>query len=171
MHVLMLSLMLSTAPTPVEQAKSAVDPFKKALKEALLKALETSPESAIDVCRKRAPELARAASTGNVTVGRSALKLRNPANAPKPWLEKAMAELASEKSGSEAHRVVTLSDGTVGYAEAIWMASPCLACHGKSLAPELAAKLKTAFPKDAATGFAQGDFRGVFWAEVKPQKP
>ena len=61
MNALVLSLMLAASPTPVEQAKSAVHPFKRALKETLLKALETSPEAAIDVCSKRAPELAKAA--------------------------------------------------------------------------------------------------------------
>lgn len=165
MNLFLLSLML--AATPVEQAKSAVNPFKKNLKETLTKAMETSPEAAIEVCSKRAPELAKEASTSNVTVGRSALKLRNPKNAPRPWLEKAMAELATEKSGSEASRVVTLPDGTVGYAEAIWTAAPCLVCHGKTIAPGVDAKLKAAYPNDVARGFSEGDFRGVFWAEVK----
>lgn len=165
MNLFLLSLML--AATPVEQAKSAVNPFKKNLKETLTKAMETSPEAAIEVCSKRAPELAKEASTSNVTVGRSALKLRNSKNAPRPWLEKAMAELATEKSGSEASRVVTLPDGTVGYAEAIWTAAPCLVCHGKTIAPGVDAKLKAAYPNDVARGFSEGDFRGVFWAEVK----
>ncbi len=166
MNLFFLSLVL--AATPVEQAKSAVNPFKKTLKETLTKALEKSPEAAIDVCSKRAPELAKEASTAKVTVGRSALKLRNPKNAPKPWLEKVMAELATEKSGTEASRTVTLPDGTVGYAEAIWTAAPCLVCHGKTIAPGIEAKLKAAYPTDAARGFNEGDFRGVFWAEVKP---
>lgn len=100
-------------------------------------------------------------------MGRSALKLRNSKNAPKPWLEKVMAELATEKSGSEASRVVTFPDGTVGYAEAIWTGAPCLVCHGKTIAPGLEAKLKAAYPNDVARGFSEGDFRGVFWAEVK----
>lgn len=166
-----LSFVLFAAPTPLEQAKAAVNPFKKTLKETLFKALETSPDAALDVCSKRAPELAKEASSATVTVGRSAFKLRNPANAPKPWLEKAMTELAKEKSGTETHRLVTLPDGTVGYAEPIWLAPPCLVCHGKTIAPSLDAKLKTTYPNDAARGFEAGDFRGVFWAEVKPQKP
>jgi hypothetical protein len=170
MSALVIALMLTAAPSPVEQAKAAVNPFKKTLKETLFKSLEVSPEAAIDVCRKRAPELAKEASTATVTVGRSALKLRSADNAAKPWLSKVMAELAKEKSGTEAQRVVTLPDGTVGYAEAIWTAAPCLVCHGKSIAPGLAAKLKSAYPGDAATGFAEGDFRGVFWAEVKVPK-
>ena len=79
-----------------------------------------------------------------------------------------MAELSREKSGSAAHRVVTLSDGSVGYAEAIWLAPQCLVCHGKALTPEISAALTAAYPGDVATGFEVGDFRGVFWAELKP---
>ncbi len=182
MPVLILYALLGSSPTPadapapvsppaVEQAKAALGPFKKTLKETLLKALETSPESAIDVCRKRAPELAATASTPTVTVGRSALKLRNSGNAPRAWVQQVMAELAKEKSGSEASRTVRLPDGTVGYAEAIWTGAPCLVCHGKTVAPGLEAKLKAAYPTDAARGFSEGDFRGVFWAEVKPARP
>ena len=173
MKALLLSLTLASAatPTPVEQAKAAVNPFKKALKETLFKALETSAEAAIDVCSKRAPDLAKEASSGTITVGRSTFKLRNPSNAPMAWLSKAIAELAKEKSGSEASRVVTLPDGTVGYAEAIWVAPQCLVCHGKTIAPPLAAKLRAAYPNDAARGYEMGDFRGVYWAEVKPPKP
>lgn len=78
-----------------------------------------------------------------------------------------MAELSTEKSGTEVQRVVTLPDGTIGYAEAIWTAPPCLVCHGKTIGPQLEAKLKAAYPNDAASGLADGDFRGVFWAEVK----
>ena len=99
------------------------------------------------------------------------MKLRNEKNAAKPWVAKAMAELAQEKKGTEAHRIVTFPDGTLGYAEAIWVTLPCLVCHGQEVAPTLDAKLKKAYPNDAARGFELGDFRGVFWAEVKSQKP
>ena len=181
MHTLILCTLLANSPAPAaapapavaapfEQARAALGPFKKALKETLLKALETSPESAIDVCRKRAPELAAAANTPTVTVGRSALKLRNATNAPPPWVQQVMVELAKEKSGTDASRTVALANGTVGYAEAIWTGAPCLVCHGTSVTPALEAKLKAAYPKDSARGFSEGDFRGVFWAEVRPTK-
>lgn len=155
----------------VERARTAVNPFKGALKDALMKALETSPEAAIEVCTKRAPELAKEASKDGVTVGRSAFKLRNEANAPKPWVTDAMKELSKEKSNTPAFRVVKLKDGRVGYAEAIWTGAMCLACHGEKIAKPVEDKLKAAYPKDAARGFKEGDFRGVFWAELDaPQK-
>lgn len=171
MNLLVTLLVLASAPSELEQAKAALAPFKQSLKETLLKALSKSPEEAIEVCATRAPQLAKDASSSTVRVGRSAFKLRNDKNAPTPWVQKAMRELALEKSGSEAHRMVTLPDGTVGYAEAIWVAPPCLVCHGKAVSPTVEAKLQKAYPNDAARGFEVGDFRGVFWAEVKSQKP
>lgn len=165
---MLLALTLLLSATPVEDAKAALAPFKKTLKETLMTELAKSPEAALDVCSVRAPELAKDASTSRVTVGRSSTKLRNAgANAPKAWLVPLMAELSKEKSGAETFKTVTLPDGTTGYAEPIWVAAPCLVCHGKTLAPALEAKLKAKYPNDVARGYELGDFRGVFWAEVK----
>lgn len=168
---LLLSLCLAAEPAPTPtppeaRAQAALAPFKKSLKEALLTAMAKSPEHAIDVCEKEAPALAAKHSGAGMALGRSAFKLRNPKNAPPAWLEAAMASLSKEKSGAEAFRVTKLPDGRVGYAEAIWIAPPCLVCHGVTIAPALEAKLSKAYPKDAARGFALGDFRGVFWAEL-----
>jgi hypothetical protein len=41
----------------------------------------------------------------------------------------------------------------------------CLVCHGETLAPEIAAQIAAQYPEDQATGFADGDLRGVFWVE------
>ena len=153
-------------PAVVGRAQSSLAPYKGALKDALQKAMAESPEAAIDVCAKRAPELAAEHSKNGATLGRSAIKLRNPSNAARPWLEPAMARLAKAPSGSDAHEVVALEGGRSAYAEAIWVGPQCLACHGDPIAPNLASKLDAKYPKDAARGFKQGDFRGVFWVEL-----
>ena len=41
----------------------------------------------------------------------------------------------------------------------------CLTCHGTELDPAIAAQIAASYPADEATGFAAGDFRGVFWVE------
>jgi hypothetical protein len=48
----------------------------------------------------------------------------------------------------------------------------CLTCHGdpKSFSPELKEALGKHYPADQATGFKDGDLRGVFWARV-PRAP
>lgn len=150
----------------VTKAQASLAPFKSSLKGALQKAMAESPEAAIEVCAKRAPELATEHSQGGVTLGRSAEKLRNPANAPRPWLAPVMARLAKAQSGTDAHEVVALDGNRRGYAEAIWIGPQCLTCHGENISPSIATKLDARYPKDAARGFKQGDFRGVFWVEV-----
>ena len=153
------------------RARAAIGPFKGALKAALGSAMAESLPAAIDVCAKRAPELARQASRDGVTVGRSALRLRNPENAPRSWLAPVIAELAEAPSDSDASKVVSLPDGRAGYAEAIWLGPACLLCHGAAVAPDVSAEIRRRYPNDAATGFAVGDFRGVFWAELDATSP
>ena len=161
------------APTDAEvttRAQAQLAPFKKSLKQTLVTELAKSPVSAIDVCAKKAPELAREASKDGVTVGRSSPRLRNPANAAPVWLVPVMDDLSHAEKGTPANRVVDLGGGKRGYAEAIWTDAPCVICHGATIAPEIEAELALRYPTDAARGFALGDFRGVFWAELKPEK-
>jgi hypothetical protein len=171
MHTTLLLVLLAGAPdaaatAAIQPARQALLPFKGALKGALTKAMETSPVAAVEVCSRRAPELAKEHSTASVTVGRAAARRRNPDNAGPAWLEAPMAALAREPSGTDAFRVVALPGGRTGYAEAIWTQPMCLTCHGEALSPEVSGAIRAAYPKDAATGFKAGEFRGVFWAEL-----
>jgi hypothetical protein len=47
------------------------------------------------------------------------------------------------------------------YLRAIVMQSVCLACHGTTLAPEIATAIAREYPQDAATGFETGELRGA----------
>lgn len=156
----------------IARANAAITPFKKQLSEALMSALQhAGPLAAIDVCAEAAPRLAKEASSQDVVVGRSALKLRNPSNAARDWLEPVLSELAQLPSAEGAQRVVPLPDNRVGYAEAIVLKPPCVVCHGPAVAPELAAAIKARYPRDQATGFETGQLRGVFWAELALRGP
>jgi len=151
----------------IGQATAAIQPFKKKLSEALTGAIaQGGPLAAIDVCREQAPRLAAEASTPALTVGRSALKLRNPGNAARDWLKPVLGELAALPSAEGKQRVVRLDAQRFGYVEAITLKPPCATCHGSELAAPLAAKIKERYPQDQATGFQPGQLRGVFWAEV-----
>lgn len=150
----------------VRTAKAALAPFSAALKGALQKAMAESPEAAVEVCATTAPALASAHASPGVTLGRSAVKLRNEANAARPWLVPVMDRLAKAPSGTDAHELVALGDGRQGYAEAIWTAPMCLTCHGDAVSPSLAAKIDARYPHDGARGFHAGEFRGVYWAEL-----
>lgn len=148
-----------------EAGAAAVLPFKRSLKGALVAGLEEGPVNAISVCRVEAPSLAEKASRGGTRVGRTSSKLRNPANAPKPWM-KPLLERYEKDPESREPAVVVIDEQTVGYVEAIFVQPLCLTCHGESLAPELAAKIGELYPDDQAVGYVAGDLRGVFWAEL-----
>jgi len=46
----------------------------------------------------------------------------------------------------------------------------CLKCHGTNIDPKIAETIKKFYPKDQATGFKEGDLRGVIVAEIKKQE-
>ena len=143
----------------------AVLPLKKSLKGALVSGLENGPVAAVSTCQIEAPKLAAEASLGGVTVGRSSRKLRNPSNAAKPWMQPILDVYETDPERREP-AVAAIDKNTVGYAEPIFMQPLCVTCHGADLAPDLQAKLDELYPTDQATGYAAGDFRGIFWAEL-----
>jgi hypothetical protein len=61
-----------------------------------------------------------------------------------------------------------LPSGGVGDAEPIYNQPLCLTCHGETIDPELRARIRDLYPRDRATGFRDGDLRGVFWVEFSP---
>lgn len=148
-----------------EAGAEAVLPFKKGLKGALVAGLEDGPVSAIAACRVEAPKLAANASSESVRVGRTSGKLRNPANAPKPWMKPLLERYETDPEDREP-AVVLIDEHTVGYVEPIFMQPLCVTCHGADLAPDLEAKLDELYPGDQARGYVAGDLRGVFWAEL-----
>ena len=139
-------------------------PFKKDLKQALQSGMQEGPIEAISACRIKAPEIAAAISVNGVMVGRSSHRLRNPANAAPEWVAPILELFVADPAKRVPH-VTELGDGRVGYVEPIRIQPMCLACHGETVAPELEAKLLELYPDDNATGFRDGDLRGVFWAE------
>jgi len=143
----------------------SVLPFKQSLKGALVSGLEDGPVAAISACRVDAPRLAAEASLGAVKVGRASGKLRNPSNAAKPWMQAILDVYETDPERREP-AVVAIDKKTVGYAEPIFMQPLCVTCHGANFAPELQTKLDELYPTDQATGYAAGDFRGIFWAEL-----
>lgn len=168
----MLALLIvgcTEAPAPVDKAARGAEllaPFKADLKTALLQGMESGPADAVTVCRDRAPQIAAALSVDGVSMGRSSHRLRNPVNAPQDWLAPIVAGFADGTFGL-APQVVDIGDGRTGYVEPIVLQPLCLTCHGTEVQPELAARIAELYPDDAATGFAAGDVRGVFWVEYR----
>ncbi len=140
------------------------------LKAELGRALASGgPAAAIEVCRVRAPEIAAQLSKeSGATVSRTALRVRNPANAPddlqRAILEQFSADLESGKAPMPLEAAVDINRGGSiehRYMRAIPMDAVCSTCHGKALAADVSAAIAKAYPKDQATGFEPGQLRGA----------
>lgn len=162
------ALAAAAAPEdPAAAGREIAGNFGSELKAALVGAMaEGGPVAAVDVCKIRAPAIAREASASSgAQVGRTALKVRNPANAPDAVERSVMEAFALQLAGSgEAvpEKVVRLEDGSVRYMRAIVTQPPCLACHGSDLSPTVAGIIDARYPEDQARGFEVGELRGAF---------
>ena len=154
-----------------KEAKAASMQLGKTLKGELMTAMsEGGPEQAIEVCHKRAPEIATAISKEKgITIGRVSLKNRNPNNAPNAWQTKVLEDFLRRKEAGESPKELVHLGGyadkkTVEYRfmKAIPTQSLCLSCHGKNIDPELKKKINSLYPEDKAIGFEEGDIRGAF---------
>ena len=159
-----LAALAQEGTDPAEQGAALLAPFKANLKSALMEGMQGGPAVAIEVCSEDAPRIAASLSVNGVRMGRSSQKLRNPDNAPPEWLVPVLEAYASEE-GELTPTVVGIDDERTGYAEPIRVQPMCLTCHGKNPQPDIAARLEALYPEDAATGFSEGDLRGVFWVE------
>jgi mono/diheme cytochrome c family protein len=144
--------------------------LQQALGARLTAALgERGPVGAIEVCSLEAPEIAARLSTSSgAAVGRTSLRVRNPANEPDDEARTTLErfELAWQRDASappEDFAVAT--DGSARYMRAIPTQPLCVTCHGPAIAPELAAAIAERYPTDRATGFAPGSLRGAFLIE------
>ncbi len=167
-------------PEPTEndiyEARAAARRLGSALKTRLVAAMqEGGPQAGVAVCAEEAPDIARrlSAETG-VTVGRTALRVRNPQNAPDPWERRQIETFMTQQQAGadparlEASTINTGPDGTFfRWAKPILMDAPCTVCHGKAINSDLYADIKAIYPDDKATGFAPGEIRGIFTVKKK----
>jgi len=152
------------------EAKEIVQGFFKELKGTLVSAMkEKGPAGAVDVCHTKAQEITAKHNREGWKVGRTALKLRNPKNAPDAW-EKAVLEEFDKKisEGADPKKLVKAEiveeDGkkVFRFMKAIPTMKPCLTCHGEKVKEEVLAVIRKHYPQDQATGFKLGQLRGAF---------
>jgi hypothetical protein len=158
----------SGAPDHAAEGRAIAGQFGEQLRTALQEAMAAGgPLAAIRVCNEDAPRIAAAAAErSGATVGRTSLKLRNPANRPdaheRKVLEEFAATVAAGAGGPPPARLDTLEDGRLRFMSAIIVQPPCLACHGEALAPPVAEAIDALYPDDQARGYQVGELRGAF---------
>jgi hypothetical protein len=125
--------------------------------------------AAVDVCATEAAGIARDQSAASgVRMGRTSDRLRNPGNAPPAWARTFVLLSSGEKAKDVAPLAVDLGV-EVGVLLPIAVRPACLGCHGPAagIAPKVKETLTARYPRDQATGYADGDFRGFLWVESR----
>jgi len=155
-----------------QEARQHMKAFGGSLKKTLKSAMrEGGPVNAMEVCNIDAPHITAAHSDEKAwKMGRTSLKLRNPANAPDAWELKVLNTFEQRKQQGESIKKmeffeVIKQDGksTFRYMKAIPTAGLCLTCHGGAeVKAPVVAKLHRLYPQDQARGFKAGDIRGAF---------
>lgn len=146
------------AETRAAQATSAL---MKTLLGEMMQAMQSGkPEQALHVCAEVAQDItARVGKEQGVNIRRTALKVRNPKNAPdayeQQWMENAV------KAGKTVGTSAEVVDGELRYVRPIYLGKLCVACHGTALSEPVKAALNQHYPNDQATGFRPNDFRGI----------
>jgi len=146
-----------------------------ALKGELKKALQTDPSGlkALDFCANKAMQITKEVNSKlpeGASVRRTALKFRNQKNTPDPIDEGVMEvfEKAAKEHKLTPQNIIKIDDGNfTRYYKPLLTQEVCLKCHGENVSDDLKAKIKELYPNDKATGFKNGDFRGVIVSRVK----
>lgn len=148
--------------TKVARAKKAIKTLGGTLQSALKGSLPAGAPAALKACHAIAPT-----ATGGdegVKVGRTSSRLRNPKNTAPKWVSPL---LKSFENGTTASALtVARPNGGVGVVTPIRLQPVCVQCHGSAISDPVKSELSKLYPSDQATGYAPGELRGVFWAEV-----
>jgi len=159
----------SAADQPLlEESRSLTEEFGGRLSAELKAAIEAGgPTAAIDVCKSVAPQIASDLSrTSGAKIGRTSLRIRNPANAPEPWQVEVLRRFDEQAAAGDAEDPLEYfepdSAGGARYMKAIRMAPLCVVCHGPELPDDVRASLDNNYAYDQAVGYGIGDVRGAF---------
>ncbi|MCH9739943.1 MAG: DUF3365 domain-containing protein [Epsilonproteobacteria bacterium] len=154
----------------IEQGMVHIDGFMGTLQPTLVNALKDDKThlTAMGVCSAMAMEMTDSynAGTTDTKVRRTALKYRNPQNKPDATDTEVMQVLATKSDFKPV--AVEMSNHYRVY-KPLPTKKPCLICHADSsqMEPQVLKSIKERYPKDLATGFAEGEFRGVIVAEIQ----
>jgi hypothetical protein len=149
-------------------AKLAGKSLQKSLQNAIK---EGGLEYAISFCNVEAIPITDSVSeSASVQIRRLATKYRNPLNLPDVTEQELLQSYVNElEKGQELRPIVRPNaDGNPVFYNPILMGALCLNCHGevgKTVNAELYTIIQDLYPQDKATGFEEGQLRGM-WAII-----
>ncbi len=151
------------------KGRAAAAALGETLDGRLAKSLKDSgPAGAMSVCAYQAQALAdESGKAEGVTVRRTSLKLRNPANAPDTFEKEMLVRFAADASAGVLPEETLEQRWDNGrkiyrYAKPLLVAQMCISCHGRpeDISEDARKFLETRSPEDAATGYRPGELRG-----------
>lgn len=142
---------------------------QKAFVGALMKAIaEKGTAGAVEFCNVHALPIADSLSQKyNCTIQRISDRYRNPADKPDAADSLVMTNYHAQKAASATLMPrLTEQDNQVIYYKPIMVGMPaCLQCHGNpqtDIDAATLAAIRSKYPNDLATGYKQGDLRGMW---------
>jgi len=152
-----------------DQGMMHISSFMETLKPTLMSLIKSDPtfKTAMGGCSSMAQSMTNDynAISPDTKIRRTALKYRNEKNKPDATDTVVMERFLASNNFKEPLIVEMPSHYRVY--KALDMKQPCLACHGTNISEDLGKMLKITYPKDLATDFKLGEFRGVVVAKVK----
>lgn len=149
----------------VEIAQSATQELSSNL---MAKMKEGGVEASIPFCHASALTITeKKAKEYQAEIKRTSHKIRNPKNKPSEEDTEILKKFISLTENDEALEPIVQKgeDNRIVFYSPILMQKQCLACHG-SPGMELAVRtdsiLKSYYPEDQATGFKEGELRGMW---------
>ena len=121
-------------------------------------------KSALSYCNTNALPLTDSLSNVyNVDIKRTSLDFRNPKNKPTDLERKILNQYELTKENGQVLQAMIgkVDDGKSFYAPIIMQAA-CIKCHGEKSNISVYDSILDLYPEDLATGYMQGDLRGMW---------
>ena len=138
--------------------KITFDTLRNALTSTIA---EKGFSEAISFCNVNAYPITAWYAKEGVTIRRTSARFRNPANSPDSleaiWLQ----NFAVPGTGT----AVVPEGGRIHYFKPILLQAMCKNCHGdpsSDIRPETLAEIRKRYPEDKATGYQEGEMRGMW---------
>jgi hypothetical protein len=158
-----------------EEGVKYIKMLGQALKKEVISKMKEDPTGALAMgfCSTKAQQITEKINNqlpDYADVRRTALKVRNPKNAPDATdtqvMEAYQKAIEEGKFNPKETKMVEVND-TYRIYKPLVTKKLCLTCHGANISDDIRAVLKKVYPNDKATGFKEGDLRGVIVAEIK----
>jgi hypothetical protein len=150
-----------------KEAKAILKPIKKSFMSEMKAGLAKGTTNALEVCHLKAPHIIEGAHNDKYKFGRTSHRVRNKNNAPEAWLKPILEEYKNSTAKNKLPAKLVKVGDKKAWVEPIYIKAVCLQCHGSSISKKLQKQLDEKYPKDMATDFKLGEFRGLFWIKQR----